>query len=83
VKTIKDICDEIITVKNYDEISTKEFVEKAYKKLGWHLSAINGQELLYGTRETPKLMSVIRRVQLKKKAIREHLIAVERRKKLS
>ena len=80
-KSVKVICDELITVKNFELVSTKEFVEKVYGMLGWPLIKVDGEDLIHGTREIPKLMSVIRRVQLRKKAIREHLVAVEKRRK--
>jgi hypothetical protein len=74
--TIKEICRDLIGPMNYKE-DTKRFVEKVYKRYGLDLERINGLDLLHGTPEIPKLMSVLRRVQLTKKDILRRIRHVE------
>ena len=76
MKTIKDICRNIIGPMNYKE-DTKEFVEKVYKEFGVDLERANGMYLLHGSATVPKLMSVIRRIQIVKKDIARRVKKVE------
>ncbi len=68
MQTIKLICNDLITPKTYKE-DTKELTVKVYKEYGLSLSRVNGTNLLFGSSKIPKLMSVIRRIQLTKKAV--------------
>ena len=65
---IKDICNNLITPMNYTK-DTKSLTEQVYKEFGLDLKRINGVDLLYGDVKVPKILSVIRRVQLTKKAV--------------
>ena len=66
--TIKQITKDLIGPMNY-KTDTKVLTEQVYKKFGLELTRINGVDLLYGSQATPKLMSVIRRIQMQKKHI--------------
>ena len=66
--TIKDISNALIGPMNYKQ-DTKSLTEEVYKKFGVDLERTNGIDLLHGTSKVPKLMSVIRRIQLSKKAV--------------
>jgi len=76
MKTIKGICRDLIGPMNYKE-DTKMFVEKVYTAFGVVLERTSGMDLLHGSAKVPKLMSVIRRVQLAKKDIARRVKAVE------
>jgi len=66
--TIKQITKDLIGPMNY-KADTKVLTEQVYKQFGLELTRINGIDLLYGSQATPKLMSVIRRIQMQKKAV--------------
>jgi len=68
MKTIKLICANMISPMNYRQ-DTKEFTIAVYKEYGLELRRVDGESLLFGTATTPKLMSVIRRIQMQKKHI--------------
>jgi len=77
--TIKAITRDLIGPMNY-KTDTKVLTEQVYKKFGLELTRINGVDLLYGSQATPKLMSVIRRIQMRKKQITLQVSLVERKK---
>ena len=74
--TIKDICRSLIGPMNYGA-DTKELTELVYKEFGLDLVRISGYDLLYGSQAVPKLMSVIRRIQLAKKDVARRVKRVE------
>ena len=76
MNTIKNICKNIIGPMNYKE-DTKVLVERVYKEYGLDLVRLNGIDLLHGSSKVPKLMSVIRRIQLAKKDIARRVLKVE------
>jgi len=65
---IKDICKSRIGLMNYKQ-DTKTLTEMVYKEFGLELIRVNGLDLLNGSSKVPKLMSVIRRIQITKKGI--------------
>ena len=72
--TIKDICMNLITPMNYTK-DTKELTVEVYKQYGVVLERTSGKDLLYGAPKVPRLLSVIRSVQLAKKAISKQVRA--------
>ena len=79
--TIKDICKSLITPRNYKS-DTKELTVEVYQQYGIVLGRTSGTDLLFGTPKVPKLMSVIRRIQMAKKAMKKQIqIAAQRQSK--
>jgi len=68
MQTIKEICKSRIGLMNYKQ-DTKTLTEMVYKEFGLELIRVNGLDLLNGSSKVPKLMSVIRRIQITKKGI--------------
>jgi predicted aconitase len=74
--TIKNICISLIGPMNYKQ-DTKSLTEEVYKEFGVDLARTSGTALLHGTAKTPKLMSVIRRIQIVKKSVAKKMKKLE------
>ncbi len=77
MKTIHKICGEVVTPRKCTT-NTPVLVELVYAEYGKPLKELNGEDLLYGTEKIPKLLSVIRAVQKKKKEVAKEFYKLEK-----
>jgi len=69
INTIK----ELVTPYNYNNESTDSIAIKAYKKYGIDTETTPTIKIVVGSQDIPKWSTVVRRIQLTKKNIRQKL----------